>query len=209
MSWFGIAGLAGGGFHRVGADLPDPAGDDRGPVHRRQHHRRACARILADKLGDMWKQQVIVENRPGIPGTTGVAKAAPDGYTLMLTSMAHDRSTALISKSVQFDIRSRFRRCEPSGRCRWQRWSRSIHPRNRSSTYRGASCEREAGPAQFLLSRRASPASTYLAAEVFKQQARLPSSNVPYRGAGKPCDRRRGARRCQYLFLARSRLRRK
>src|SRR5256886_4256261 len=32
------------------------------------------ARILADKLGELWKQQVIVENRPGLPGTTGVAK---------------------------------------------------------------------------------------------------------------------------------------
>ena len=34
------------------------------------------ARILADKLGDLWKQQVIVENRPGLPGTTAVAKSA-------------------------------------------------------------------------------------------------------------------------------------
>ena len=37
----------------------------------------------------MWKQQVIVENRPGLAGTAGVAKAAPDGYTLMLTSNGH------------------------------------------------------------------------------------------------------------------------
>ena len=44
------------------------------------------ARILADKLGELWKQQVIVENRPGLPGTTAVAKAAPDGYTLLMSS---------------------------------------------------------------------------------------------------------------------------
>ena len=37
------------------------------------------ARILADKLAEVWKQQVIVENRPGLPGTTGVAKSPPDG----------------------------------------------------------------------------------------------------------------------------------
>src|SRR5947199_4472193 len=59
------------------------------------------ARILADKLADMWKQQVIIENRPGLPGTTGVAKAAPDGYTLMLTSNGHTISGA-INKSLQF-----------------------------------------------------------------------------------------------------------
>src|SRR5262252_2521068 len=60
------------------------------------------ARILADKLGDMWKQQVIVENRSGLPGTTGVAKAAPDGYTLMLTSNGHTIAGA-INKNIQFD----------------------------------------------------------------------------------------------------------
>src|SRR6266496_2669217 len=60
------------------------------------------ARILADKLGELWKQQVIVENRPGLPGTTAVAKSAPDGYTLMLTSNGHTIASA-INKSIQFD----------------------------------------------------------------------------------------------------------
>src|SRR5262245_63572229 len=60
------------------------------------------ARIIADKLGDMWKQQVIVENKPGLPGTSSVAKSAPDGYTLMLTSNGHTIAGA-ITKSLQFD----------------------------------------------------------------------------------------------------------
>jgi len=60
------------------------------------------ARILADKLATIWKQQVIVENRPGLPGTTSVAKAAPDGYTLMLTSNGHTIA-GVINKSLQFD----------------------------------------------------------------------------------------------------------
>src|SRR4051812_19951081 len=60
------------------------------------------ARILADKLGDMWKQQVIVENRPGLPGTTAAAKSTPDGYTLMLTSNGHTIA-GVINKNLQFD----------------------------------------------------------------------------------------------------------
>src|SRR3954470_15089606 len=60
------------------------------------------ARILAEKLADIWNQQVIVENRPGIPGTTGVARATPDGYTLMLTSNGHTIAGA-IAKGLQYD----------------------------------------------------------------------------------------------------------
>src|ERR1700726_4036564 len=44
------------------------------------------ARILAEKLSALWKQAVIVENKPGIAGTISVAKSAPDGYTLISTS---------------------------------------------------------------------------------------------------------------------------
>lgn len=60
------------------------------------------ARIIADKLGTTWKQQVIVENRPGLPGTTSVAKADKDGYTLMLTSNGHVIART-INKNAAFD----------------------------------------------------------------------------------------------------------
>ncbi len=60
------------------------------------------ARILADELAKRWNQQVVVENRPGLAGTVGVAKAAPDGYTLMLTSNGHTVA-ALVNKNLPFD----------------------------------------------------------------------------------------------------------
>jgi tripartite-type tricarboxylate transporter receptor subunit TctC len=60
------------------------------------------ARVLADKLGPMWKQNVVVENRPGLPGTTSVANAPADGYTLMVTSNGHVIAKN-INKNVQFD----------------------------------------------------------------------------------------------------------
>jgi tripartite-type tricarboxylate transporter receptor subunit TctC len=60
------------------------------------------ARILADEVSKKWGQTVIVENRPGLAGTTAVAKAAPDGYTLMVTSNGHTVA-ALVSKNISFD----------------------------------------------------------------------------------------------------------
>src|SRR3989440_12180054 len=60
------------------------------------------ARIVADETSRRWGQQVVVENRPGIAGTLAVAKASPDGYTLMLTSNGHTVA-ALVNKSLPFD----------------------------------------------------------------------------------------------------------
>jgi len=60
------------------------------------------ARIIADEATRRWGQQVIVENRPGIAGTAAVAKAAPDGYTILLTSNGHTVAS-LVSKSTPFD----------------------------------------------------------------------------------------------------------
>jgi tripartite-type tricarboxylate transporter receptor subunit TctC len=60
------------------------------------------ARIIADEAGKRWNQQVIVENRPGLAGTAAVAKAEPDGHTLMLTSNGHTVA-GLVNKGLTFD----------------------------------------------------------------------------------------------------------
>ena len=59
-------------------------------------------RVIVDKLSERWKQQVIVENRPGLAGTSSVAKATADGYTLMLTSNGHT-VIGNLNKNLAFD----------------------------------------------------------------------------------------------------------
>lgn len=60
------------------------------------------ARAIAEKLSTRWKQQVIVENRPGIAGAASVAKAPADGYTIMLTSNGHTVIGAM-NRTLTFD----------------------------------------------------------------------------------------------------------
>jgi len=63
-------------------------------------------RLIADKLGQSLGKRVIVENKPGAGGTIGaaaVARAAPDGYTLLLAGAATHVFAPLLYKSVPYD----------------------------------------------------------------------------------------------------------
>ncbi|MES2031363.1 MAG: tripartite tricarboxylate transporter substrate-binding protein [Pseudomonadota bacterium] len=60
------------------------------------------ARSVAEKLTAKWKQQVIVENRPGIAGVSSVAKGPADGSQIMLTSNGHS-VVGVVNKNLNFD----------------------------------------------------------------------------------------------------------
>src|SRR3954469_16287651 len=63
------------------------------------------ARGVAKGLGDTWGRNVVVDNRPGASGMIGaelVAKAAPDGYTLMSTTSSYPGTVAVRVK-LPFD----------------------------------------------------------------------------------------------------------
>lgn len=63
-------------------------------------------RILAQKLTELWGQSVVVENRAGAAGNIGgaeVSKAAPDGYTLLMTSGSVVTANQHIYKNMGFD----------------------------------------------------------------------------------------------------------
>jgi tripartite-type tricarboxylate transporter receptor subunit TctC len=59
-------------------------------------------RAYADKLQEIWKRDVIVENKPGLAGTATTAKAPADGYTLLLVSNGHAMIRSLNS-NLNFD----------------------------------------------------------------------------------------------------------
>ena len=64
------------------------------------------ARVLSQKMGDKLGQTVVVDNRPGAGGTIGsdqVAKAAPDGYTLLLTTSSTHAIGPALNAKIPYD----------------------------------------------------------------------------------------------------------
>jgi tripartite-type tricarboxylate transporter receptor subunit TctC len=66
----------------------------------------ALARALADRLQAIWRQPVVVDNRPGgstVPGTDIVAKAPPDGHTLLVTADNSITANPHLIRSLPYD----------------------------------------------------------------------------------------------------------
>src|ERR1043165_6682085 len=64
------------------------------------------ARLVAQKMTDTWRQQVIVENRPGAGGNIGaevVAKSPPDGYTLLVAPTGVMAINHRLYRTLPFD----------------------------------------------------------------------------------------------------------
>jgi len=137
------------------------------------------ARILAEKLSDLWKQQVIVENRPGLPGTTAVAKAAPDGYTLMLTSNGHTIAGA-INKSIQFDPVKDFAGVSRVAAVPLVAIIPPDFPANTLADFLARAREK---PGALNFSSAGVASTSFLSAEILRQEAKVDMQHVPYKGA--------------------------
>ena len=140
------------------------------------------ARILGEKLASSLGQPVIVDNRPGASGTLGmnsVAKAPPDGYTLGLLAMTYLTAPALIAKmpyDTEKDLLAVTLLTRDSNLLVVPGTS-SI----RSLADLVAAAKARPGVLKFASGGNSSPA--HLAGELFKQEAGLDITHIPYKGA--------------------------
>jgi tripartite-type tricarboxylate transporter receptor subunit TctC len=137
------------------------------------------ARILADKLTIVWKQQVIVENRAGLPGTTGVAKSPPDGYTLMLTSNGHTIA-GVINKNLQFDPVKDFAGVSQVAAVPMVMIVPPDFPAKSLKEFLQMAKDK---PGQLNFSSAGVASTSFLSAEILRQNAGVNMVHVPYKGA--------------------------
>jgi len=136
------------------------------------------ARILAEKLGTLWKQTVIVENRPGIPGTVSVANSAPDGYTLMLTSNGHTILN-VINKDLPVDPVKSFAGITPVATVPLVM---IVTPSVEAKNLKEFIALAKAKPNALNFASAGIASSNYIAGELLKQTAAIDIVHIPYRG---------------------------
>jgi tripartite-type tricarboxylate transporter receptor subunit TctC len=137
------------------------------------------ARTVAEKLGEKWKQQVIVENRPGIAGTAAVAKSAADGYTLMLTSNGHTVA-GVLNKALQFDPVKDFAGITPVASVPLVLIS---NPELPAKTVKELIDLAKEKPGQLNFASPGLASTTFIAGALFKDAAKIDVVHVPYKGA--------------------------
>ena len=137
------------------------------------------ARIFADEMGRRWGQQVIVENRPGLAGTAAVAKAAPDGYTLMVTSNGHTVA-GLVAKDVPFDPVKDFAGITRLGSAPL---FLIAHPDVPAKTLKEVIDLAKAQPGKLNFSSPGLASTTFIAGAQFRRVAGIDIVHVPFRSA--------------------------
>ena len=137
------------------------------------------ARMIAEKLAEIWKQQVIVENLPGLSGTASVAKSLPDGYTLLLNSNGHTVAGA-INKSLSFDPVKDFAGITLVASVPLVMIIPPDLPAKTMMKFIELAKDK---PGQLNFANAGVSTTSFLSAEIFKQNAKINVVHVPYRGA--------------------------
>ncbi len=153
--------------------VPFPAG---GPLD-------VLARVVAQKLGEDWNNPVVIENVTGATGSIGanaVARAAPDGYTLLVTVDIPLTMYPAIAKSLPYDPVADFK---PIASVARSDNGLFVHPSLGVNSVQELVALAKKQPGKLTFSSAGIGAPAHFAGELFKTIAGIDMTHVPYKGA--------------------------
>ena len=173
----GVAFCAGAGAQgypekQVSMVVPFPAGGAVDPV----------ARVLANRMSELWKQPVVILNRAGAGGNIGaesVARAAPDGYTLLFGSTALSIGPSLYKK-LGFDV---LKDLVPVSQVTTSPNILVTHPSLPVSSVKQLVALARARPGQLTSASAGVGSSNHLSLLLFLSLTRVDITHVPFKGA--------------------------
>lgn len=159
------------------------------------------ARIVAEPLGQALGQPVLVENRSGASGNVGsdvVAKAAPDGQTLLFGSMSTHAMNHALMRTMPFDGVADF---TPLAMLGFAVNTMVIHPSVPAQTLPEFIAHARANPEKIAYASAGPGSTNHLCAALFESMTGIRMVHVPYRG-GQPAVTDTVAGQTQLLFSA-------
>ncbi len=141
------------------------------------------ARQIAARLFERWGHALVIDNRAGggtVIGTDVVARAPVDGYTLLITTGTHAVNASLIAKLPFDPVRS----FDPVTLLGTAANVLLVHPSIPAKTVREFVSLAKSRPGAINYSSSGNGGTGHLAMEMFKQQAGVSITHIPYKGAG-------------------------
>ena len=141
------------------------------------------ARLVAEKLSTALGQQVVVENRPGAGGVVGsdaVAKAAPDGYTLIMGNAGSHGINAAVYTKLPYDIQRDF---APVSQVAVAPNVMVINPGIPATSVAEFIAYAKSQPGKLSYASGGNGSSAHMSMELFKAMAGVDLQHVPYKGA--------------------------
>jgi len=142
------------------------------------------ARTLGQRLGEEWKQPVVVENRAGASGNIGteaVAKSPPDGYTLLMTASSLVLNRSLF-KTIPYDPIKDFAAVAPLA---IGRLALVTHPSVNAKTVKDFIALAKASPGKLNYASPGNGTPHHVAMELFKAKTGIDVVHVPYKGSAQ------------------------
>ena len=140
------------------------------------------ARAVGPKLAARWGQQVLVDNRPGAGGAIAaelVAKAPPDGYTLLMGTIASLATNVSLYKSLPYDPVKDF---APISLVATQNLMLLIHPSVPARSVKELVTLAKKQPGKLTFASAGNGVGGHLSGELFKMLAQIDMLHIPYKG---------------------------